>query len=168
MIDLVRLRVKPLENYQYPAWQTTIFVVLYGLIGGAEASGLGGNLLGRIGLYVVFSWLHLKLVARFMVFWLGLFKRKLTYPLFGLLVACNGIGILSPLTSWLPEDVGLAATIALAFIGLLVTVNAIAKVGGVTRIKVFLGALVAGMLVVLLFMVEVLIEVGLGWISLPR
>ena len=151
MIDLVRLRVQPLAHYQYANWKSSLIVVCLGIIASAGVDGLGDNVPGRIVFFVLFTWLQLGLVARFMTVWLRLFKCSVKLPLFGLLVACHGIDILSSLTSWLPKDMGAGVNLVLALTGLLVMINSIAVVSGLSRAKVFLGTVaVSPLLLVLL------------------
>lgn len=167
MIDLIRLRVKPLANYQYPIWQSALVVIFLGVIGGVGAQGLGDNVLGRIAFFILFTWLQLNVVAYFMALWSRLFKQKVEYSLFGVLMACNGMAILSPLASWLPDDVGIGVNIALAIMGLAITINSLAIVTQLSYLKVFVGALLAGPLVLILLMTLSLLGIALGWISLP-
>lgn len=166
MIDVTRLRVKPLVQYQYTRWKKVLMIIFLGVVASAGASGLGDNIPGRMAFCVVFVWLKLGLLSHFMRLWLRLLKRPVNLPLFGLVLVCNGIDILSPLTSWFPSDVGMGINSVLVLLGLVVMVNSIAVVSGLSRLKVLLGMMVAGLPLSGLVVVLVLAGLGLGWINL--
>ena len=64
-LDLARLRVRPLEAYQYPLWQTALLITLLGVIAAAAGDGwIQGDWSTRVGFFVAVSWLETGLLAQ--------------------------------------------------------------------------------------------------------
>ncbi|MEO9383598.1 hypothetical protein [Chromobacterium phragmitis] len=166
-IDLLRLRVKPLAAYQYPWWQTALFLTLMGAVSSGDTAELGDNIAGRVAFMVLFTWLQTLLFARFMAVWLRWSKGELAGSLFGLVVAANGLQLISPLTSWLPADVARVADLMLSLAGLVVLINALAKVSQVSVLRTLLGALLFAPLSLVLLAAALSFAKTAGWVELP-
>ena len=106
-LDLARLRVRPLEAYQYPLWQTALLITLLGVIAAAAGDGwIQGDWSTRVGFFVAVSWLETGLLAVFMTGWLRHAGRQAPHSLLGLVALANAPQLLEPLASWLPADIG--------------------------------------------------------------
>ncbi|OHX14682.1 hypothetical protein [Chromobacterium sphagni] len=167
VLDLLRLRVKPLAVYQYPWWQPALLLTLLGLIASGDTAELGGNIAGRIGFMVLFTWLETVFFTRFITFWLRLAKGELTAPLFGLVVVASGLQFVEPLTSWLPDDMAAGADVALSLFGLVVLVNALSVVSTVSRLRVMLGVALFMPLALVLLAATLSFAKTAGWVELP-
>ncbi|AUH51626.1 hypothetical protein CXB49_12750 [Chromobacterium sp. ATCC 53434] len=167
VLDLLRLRVKPLAAYQYPLWQPALLLTALGLIASGDTAELGGNIAGRIGFMVLFTWLETLLFTRFMTFWLKLGKGELSGSLFGLVVVASGLQFLEPLTSWLPGDAAQVIDVLLSILGLVVLVNALVKVSGVSVLRVLAGVVLFAPLALLLLAMTLSAAQQAGWVDLP-
>nr|WP_233201175.1 hypothetical protein [Chromobacterium alticapitis] len=167
VFDLLRLRVKPLAAYQYPWWQPALLLTALGLIASGDTAELGSNIAGRIGYMVLFTWLETLFFTRFIGFWLRLAKGEATGSLFGLVVVASGLQFIEPLTSWLPEDVSSGADMLLSMAGLVVLVNALSKVSGVSKLRVLAGVVLFAPLALVLLAATLSLANALGWVDLP-
>ncbi|MDN0073793.1 hypothetical protein QU481_02645 [Crenobacter sp. SG2303] len=165
-INLVRLKVAPLEHYQYPFWKLAIALTLLGVIAGAGVPELGSGG-GRVLFFVLFTWLETVLFARFIGWWLRQAGWRTPLPLLGLVVACNGLQLLMPLLSWLPDDVAQAISLALSLASLYVLVNALSRVTKVARVRVALGVLAFAPVALGLMMLTLTLSASLGWVNVP-
>ena len=166
-IDLVRLRVRPLEAYQYPGWQPILVLALLGVAASADAPELGNNLLGRTAFLMLFTLVEMAGLVVFLRLWLRLAGVELRQSLFGLAVAASGLQLLEPLTSWLPDNLAAAAGLLLGLGSIAVLVNALPGVSGVPRLRVFAGVMLYALLAVLMLSMSLSVADGLGWITLP-
>ena len=166
-IDLLRFRVKPLEAYQYPAWLPALALTLLAVIGSAGASDLGDDIGGRMTFLVLFTWLETLCFAQFMGVWLRLAKWKQTGSLFGLIVVANALQFVEPLTSWLPDQGAMVADMVLSLIEVMVLINALAQVSGVSRLRVLLGILLFSPLALVLLAASLSLASAQGWVKLP-
>ncbi|MBI3144749.1 MAG: hypothetical protein HYZ18_05675 [Pseudogulbenkiania sp.] len=167
-LDLVRFRVRPLQYYQYSFWQPALLLTALGIIASAGAEGLGDNVQGRVAFFLLFTWLETLLFTQFMGLWLRLGKWKPSGSLFGLVVAANGLQIIEPLTSWLPDDAALAGAFALSLLTIMVLVHALATVSGVSRKRILLGVLLFSPLAMLLMGSTLSLAASLDWVKVPE
>lgn len=167
-LDLVRFRVRPLQYYQYSFWQPALLLTVLGIIASAGAEGLGDNVEGRVAFFLLFTWLETLLFTQFMGLWLRLGKWKPSGSLFGLVVAANGLQIIEPLTSWLPDDAALAGAFALSLLTIMVLVHALATVSGVSRKRILLGVLLFSPLAMMLMGSTLSLAASLDWVKVPE
>ncbi|KIA81669.1 hypothetical protein QR66_03615 [Chromobacterium piscinae] len=167
LFDLLRLRVKPLAAYQYPWWQPALLLTLLGVIASGDTTELGSNVAGRIGFMVAFTWLETVFFIRFIGFWLRLGKAELAGSLFGLVVVASGLQFIEPLTSWLPDDVAAGADMLLSLLGLVVLVNALSQVSGVSKLRVLAGVVLFAPLALVLLAATLSLANTAGWVDLP-
>lgn len=167
VVDLLRFRVKPLDAYQYPRWQTLLFLVALGLVASADTAELGGNLTGRMLFMVLFTLAETLCFAGFIGLWLRFAKWEGRESLFGLVAVASGLQFIEPLTSWLPDDVALAVNAMLSIFGILVLVNALAVVSGIHRLRVALGVLLFAPVAMVLLAGALSLGSAAGWVDLP-
>ncbi|AAQ59601.1 hypothetical protein [Chromobacterium violaceum] len=167
VLDLLRLRVKPLAAYQYVWWQPALLLTLMGAVSSGDTAELGGNIAGRIGFMVLFTWLQTLLFARFMGVWLRWGKGEVGGSLFGLVVVASGLQVVEPLTSWLPGDAARVADILLSLLGLVVLVNALSKVSQVSVTRTLVGVVLFAPLSLLLLATTLSFAKTAGWVELP-
>lgn len=163
-IDLLRFRVRPLEMYQYPVWQTTLFLVILAIVSAPGAAGFGDNMPGKIAFMLTFSWLDAFLFARFMAWWLRLAKWQPTGSLFGLMVIANGVDFIQPLTSWLSPTAAVVANAILFMMWLSGLVNALSKLSGVSIFRIMFGILCFSPLALVMFTGTLTLSGYLGWV----
>jgi hypothetical protein len=167
-ISLLRFRVGPLEQYQYPRWLPALLLTVLGLVASGGTGELGNNIVGRMGFMLLFTWLETLLFAQFMTIWLRLAKWQPTASLFGLIVLCNSLQFFEPLTSWLPDDAALGADLALSLLTIALLVNSLAVVSGVRRIRVLLGVMLFAPVAMLTLAMCLQLSSSLGWVSIPQ
>ncbi|MBA8734952.1 hypothetical protein [Chromobacterium violaceum] len=167
VLDLLCLRVKPLAAYQYVWWQPALLLTLMGAVSSGDTAELGGNIAGRIGFMVLFTWLQTLLFARFMGVWLRWGKGEVGGSLFGLVVVASGLQVVEPLTSWLPGDAARVADILLSLLGLVVLVNALSKVSQVSVTRTLVGVVLFAPLSLLLLATTLSFAKTAGWVELP-
>ncbi|SUX55909.1 hypothetical protein [Chromobacterium vaccinii] len=168
VLDLLRLRVKPLAAYQYAWWQPALLLTLMGAVSSGDTAELGGNIAGRIGFMVLFTWLQTLLFARFMGVWLRWGKGEVSGSLFGLVVVASGLQFVEPLTSWLPGDAAKVIDILLSLLGLVVLVNALSKVAQVSVMRTLAGVVLFAPLSLLLLAATLSFAKTAGWVELPQ
>ena len=167
-LDLARLRVRPLEAYQYPLWQTALLITLLGVIAAAAGDGwIQGDWSTRVGFFVAVSWLETGLLAVFMTGWLRHAGWQAPHSLLGLVALANAPQLLEPLASWLPADIGSGVVFALSVWSLLILLHALVLLSGMTRLRVACGMLVFAPLAIIA--VSLLVNLGLsaGLLPLP-
>ncbi|UGA38765.1 hypothetical protein JOS77_03170 [Chromobacterium haemolyticum] len=91
VVDLLRFRVKPLDEYQYPRWQTLLFLIALGLVASADTAELGNNLTGRMLFMVLFTLAETLCFASFIGLWLRFAKWDGHGSLFGLVAVASGL-----------------------------------------------------------------------------
>ena len=97
LLDLIRLRVKPLLHYSYPWWQPALLVTLLGVFSAAMAEQFSAPPEGRILFFVALNWLELLLMANFFDWWLRQGNRwNGEGSLLPLLAVAQGIQVLEP------------------------------------------------------------------------
>ncbi|UTH74149.1 hypothetical protein [Chromobacterium sp. IIBBL 290-4] len=167
VIDLLRLRVKPLAAYQYPWWQPALMLTVLGLVASGDTGDLGDNIAGRMGYAVALTWLAVAGFSRFMSFWLRLNKGDVGGSLFGLVVVASGLQFILPLASWLPDDAAAGMYFSVSLFGMIVMVNALSKVAAVSKWRVLLGMFLFAPLGLLLMAVTLSFSKMAGWVDLP-
>ncbi|AXK39759.1 hypothetical protein [Crenobacter cavernae] len=167
VIDLVRGRIQPLAHYQYPFWQPALLLTVMGVFASARAIEIGGPLEGRLLFFVLFTWMQILLFVRFMGWWVRLAGARLEASLFGLVVLTNSPQLLEPLASWLPDDAAQGVTLVLSVLSVIILVRALSAVSGVSKLRVFLGALCYTPLAILLLTGLTGVAGQMGWIELP-
>jgi hypothetical protein len=106
-------------------------LTVLGLVASGGTGELGNNIARPHGFMLLFTWLETLLFTQFMTVWLRLAKWRPTGSLFGLIVLCNSLQFVEPLTSWLPDDAALGADLALSLLTIALMVNSMAVVSGV-------------------------------------
>lgn len=166
-IDLLRWRVRPLEHYRYPLSHILSVLILLGVTGASGAGEMGDNTAGKLVFFTLLGALETLLMAAFMRWWLKLTEQGLQLPLFGLLLAAGMAQVLQPLTSWMPDDVAQAATLAIALYGMVVMIHALSVVSGLSRVRVLAGTLLFSPLAALLMAISFSTGQQLGLIEVP-
>ena len=168
LLDLIRLRVKPLLHYSYPWWQPALLVTLLGVFSAAMAEQFSAPPEGRILFFVALNWLELLLMANFFDWWLRQGNRwKGEGSLLPLLAVAQGIQVLEPLLSWLPDDVGVPVSLLLAAYSVVVLINALTVATHVARTHVIGGILLFTPIALALYLSMMLLANSLGWIPDP-
>ncbi|SCK19820.1 hypothetical protein [Vogesella sp. LIG4] len=168
-IDLVRLRVAPLEHYRYSPLQLLLVLLLLGTLAaaGAISSGARGEPANVVALFTLYVTLETLGLSLFMRWWLSRGGERLPYSLFGLILACSGLQILDPLTYWLPDDVSQGLSMVLGIGNVLVLVNALTRCSGRSRGRVLLGILLFSPLSLALLLGLLGAGSNMGIISIP-
>ena len=169
-IDLVRLRVAPLEHYRYSPLQLALVLLLLGTLAaaGAIAAGAQGDAANLVALFTVYVSLETLGFSLFMRWWLQRAGSGLQGSLFGLILAASGLQLLDPLTYWLPTDVGQGLSMVLGVGNVLVLVNALAACSGASRSRVLLGTLLFAPMALALLLGMLSLGSDLGIASVPE
>lgn len=168
ILDLMRLRAQPLAHYIYPWWQPALLVTLLGVFSAAMAEQLTAPAEGRILFFVVLNWLELLLMANFFDWWLRQGDRwNGEGSLLPLLAVAQGVQLIEPLLSWLPDDVGVPVSLTLAMYSVVILINALTVATGVVRSHVIGGVLLFTPIALALFLSMMMLANSLGWIPEP-
>lgn len=168
LLGLLRFRVGPLEQYQYPRWMPALLLTVLGLVASGGTGELGNNIAGRMLFMLLFTWLETLLFTQFMTVWLRLAKWQPAGSLFGLIVLCNSLQFVEPLTSWLPDDAALGADLALSLLTIALMVNGLALVSGVGRVRVLLGVMLFAPVAMLTLAMTLQLAGSMGWVTIPQ
>ncbi|WP_062789408.1 hypothetical protein [Aquitalea pelogenes] len=168
LLGLLRFRVGPLEQYQYPRWMPALLLTVLGLVASGGTGELGNNVLGRMLFMLMFTWLETLLFTQFITVWLRLAKWRPDGSLFGLIVLCNSLQFVEPLTSWLPDDAALGADLALSLLTIALMVNSMAVVSGVARVRVLLGVMLFAPVAMLTLAISLQMASSMGWVTIPQ
>lgn len=168
ILDLLRLRVQPLAHYRYPGWQPALLITLLGVFAASAADVLQAPIAGKIVYFVCLNWLEMALMARFFGWWLQQGGRwNGEGALWQLIAACQGVQLLQPLLSWLPEDLEMPLSLALAAFSLVILINALATATQVARSHVIGGVLLFTPVALALYLTMIIVANQLGWIPEP-
>lgn len=167
LIDLVRGRVKPIEHYQYPFWQSLLVLALLGIVAAPSASSIPGPIEGKVLFFVMVTCLQAALLARFMGWWLKQAGWGEQRPLFGLVALSNAPKFLIPLTSWLSPVAAVSVQVALWLVCIVVQINSFALVSGRSRLRVLMGMLLFSPLEFALLLSCIMVGMSQGWIDIP-
>ena len=167
LIGLLRFRVGPLQQYQYPRWVPVLLLTVLGLVASGGTEDLGNNIVGRILFMLLFTWLETLLFTQFMTIWLRLAKWQPDGSLFGLIVLANSLQFIEPLTSWLPDDAAMGADLALSLLTIVLLVNSLAVVSGVRRMRVLLGVMLFAPVAMLTLAISLQLSSSQGWVTIP-
>lgn len=167
-LDLVRLRFKPLEEYQYPFWQPALVLTLLGVVSAAGAENFTGDTGERILFFVALNWLETTLFVAFIGWWLRLAKWKQSGSLFGIAVLANAPQFLEPLASWLPEGAATVAAFVIALYCVMILLQALAAVSGVNRLRIMLGVVLFAPLAMLTLSFMLSLAISNGWMEMPE
>lgn len=168
ILDLMRLRAQPLAHYTYPWWQPALLVTLLGVFSAAMAEQLTAPAEGRILFFVALNWLELLLMTHFFDWWLRHGDRwNGEGNLLPLLAVAQGVQLIEPLLSWLPDDVGVPVSLALAVYSVVILINALTVATGVVRSHVIGGVLLFTPIALALFLSMMMFANSLGWIPEP-
>jgi len=165
---LLRFRVGPLEQYQYPRWVMALWLTVLGLVASGGTAELGNDIAGRMMFMLCFTWLETLLFTQFMTIWLRLAKWRPSGSLFGLVVLANSLQFVEPLTSWLSDDVALGADLALSVLTIALLVNSLAVVSAVRRVRVLLGVMLFAPVAMLSLALSLQFSASLGWVTIPK
>lgn len=168
LLGLLRFRVGPLEQYQYPRWMPALLLTVLGLVASGGTGELGNNIAGRMLFMLLFTWLETLLFTQFITVWLRLAKWQPTGSLFGLIVLCNSLQFVEPLTSWLPDDAALGADLALSLLTIALMVNGLAVVSAVSRVRVLLGVMLFAPVAMLTLAMTLQLAASMGWVTIPQ
>lgn len=168
LLGLLRFRVGPLEQYQYPRWLVALLLCVLGLVASGGTGELGNNIAGRMQFMLLFTWLETLLFTQFITIWLRLAKWRPNGSLFGLIVLCNSLQFVEPLTSWLPDDAALGADLALSLLTIALMVNSLAVVSGVRRVRVLLGVMLFAPVAMLTLAISLQLASSMGWVTIPQ
>ncbi|GGY10857.1 hypothetical protein [Paludibacterium paludis] len=164
VIDLARFRVAMLERYQYPFWVQALVASALGIVSAASAPQIGRHYGLFVVVFALFTWLSVWLMSRLLGVWTRLCGQPVSLPLTGLLLGANALSFLSPLTSWLPQDVAVGLLMVMLLYQICLIVNAIAVVSGLSRIVTLLGFVLATPLLMLLMLGPTVLGIlALGW-----
>lgn len=168
-IDLLRLRVAPLAQYQYPLPHLLGAFAALGLMSAAaaHADGATGDPLQVSLFFTLYVLMETSLYATFMRWWLRRGGARVEWPLIGLVTAANLIKLLDPLASWLPDDVGRGLSMTLAALGLFIVIRTLAQTTGASLLRVLAGTLLFAPVGVLLMVSMLNVAAGMGVAVFP-
>ncbi|MEQ6289172.1 hypothetical protein ACFPAG_00875 [Vogesella sp. GCM10023246] len=169
-VDLLRLRVAPLEHYRYPPLHLALALLLLGTLAaaGAITAGAGGDPAALIGLFTLYVTLETLGFSLFMRWWLNRAGAQLQHSLFGLILAASGLQVLDPLTYWLPDDVAQGLSLVLGVGNILILVTALSRCSGASRSRVLLGTLLFAPLALALLLGLLGLGSDLGLTNIPE
>ncbi len=168
LLDLLRLRVQPLAHYRYPWWQPALLITLLGVFAASTAEFMVAPALARIAYFVCLNWFELLLMTHFFHWWMQLGGRwNGEGSLLQLMAVCQGVQILEPLLTWLPDPVAVSASLLLAGYSIVMLVHALAAATHVARSHVMGGILLFTPVALALYLAMMMVANQFGWIAEP-
>ncbi|WP_174874962.1 hypothetical protein [Vogesella oryzae] len=169
-VDLIRLRVAPLEHYRYPPLHLVLALLLLGTLAaaGAISAGAGGDPAALIALFTAYVTLETLGFSLFMRWWLNRGGAQIQQSLFGLIIAASGLQVLDPLSYWLPDDVAQGISLVLGVGNILILVTALSRCSGASRARVLLGTLLFAPMALALLLGLLGIGSDLGLANIPE
>jgi hypothetical protein len=163
-IDLLRLRVGRLEQYQYPLGQLMGVFTALGIMSAAaaHADGASGDPLALTLFFSLYTLMETSLYATFMRWWLRRAGCRIEFPLIGLVAAASLIKLLDPLVSWLPDDVAQGLSLVMGAVALYIVVKALALTTGASVLRVLGGTLLFSPVAIILMVNMVTVAASMG------
>jgi hypothetical protein len=164
-IDLLRLRVGRLEQYQYPLGQLLGVFAALGIMSAAaaHADGARGDPLALSLFFTLYTLMESSLYATFMLWWLRRAGYRIEFPLVGLIAAASLIKLLDPLASWLPDDVAQGLSLVLGAAALYIVIRALAHSTGASMLRVLGGTLLFSPVAIILMVNMITVAASMGW-----
>lgn len=167
MLDVLRLRFKPLSSYVYPSWQPLAWLVLIGVIGGVDAQVFKTGVIERIAFFVTLNLAEALLLSVWlMVWWRYVLNRPVQGSLFPLVTLATSVQLLELFTRLLPDDIALYAAVSLAFYGVFVLMSSVAAALNEKRGTVLLALLAYLPAAMGLFQIAMGMALKWSWIDL--
>lgn len=161
--DLARFRVRPLDHYGYPFWQPMLWL---SLLAGLQLFGsqIEASVPEQLLFYEASAWTITLLLSLFLAWWLRLGKRwSGEGTLFPILVLCQSLDLLIPLTMAL-DPVGQAfSKLLLLCYQIAVMVVALSRSTGVSRAHVGMGLLAATPTLLIVLLIGQQFAMQAGW-----
>lgn len=157
LLDVLRLRIRPLSHYVYPYWQLAVLIGMVALAHTAVTPPPAALLVPSLLRSVVSIMVALLAQVLFFGWWLSLGQRwkdkGQLLNLFSLMALTEGVIFLTPLTVWLPQNVGAVLWFVIVLFQKLVLLIALSRSTQVALSHVLVGMLLAKGLAVLLGMI---------------